>query len=188
MSAVTEKRKELWFAFWRRYVKLINCNVKIVEPNNNDEVYRAKFISDNTTHIIQLTSNNYNCYTGYICIIEYNPFLRQILSVRKNDSETIMVYKNLKDIKIQDEHIESILNLIQLFKSSVEKLDDICRYIHAFETMMNKTDYIKYISSARMFMLCSKKTFPRDISKIIYKKILFFLFYFSRCKLIRKKK
>ncbi len=48
---------------------------------------------------------------------------------------------------------------------------DIYRYFR----MLYDTDYLHNLPKATTFYLCTRTTFPRDIAKIIYKKILFFL-------------
>jgi len=180
------KRNELWFAFWRRYLHLVGRDVAICSPNKGKR-YRAQFESDNTAHdieILYIRKNEDKVYVGYNNHIYYDiddVTSLTLFSITKGDGETNSCYKNIKDKGIPDEHISSVKSLIQLYKTSNidEKLYDICRYIHAFKCMMKKTNYLKYIESARLFMLCSRTTFPRDISKIIYKKIIFFIFCFQ---------
>lgn len=184
--SVTTKRKELWFAFWKRYLQLIGRDIAIKKPRNNEKIYCAKFKIDYTSHKIKILSKKENgnkVYDGYnidiFYIFDFDNEEKYLFmfSINKNNWETNSCYRNIKGKGIPDEHISSVKSLIQLYKTSDidEKLYDICRYIHAFKCMMKKTNYLKYIESARLFMLCSRTTFPRDISKIIYKKILFFV-------------
>ncbi len=69
----------------------------------------------------------------------------------------------------------SVSHLTPIITKFIDKHSDIGRDIFNHYKLLCETDYLEHITSARMFLLCTKKIFPRDISKIIYKKILFFL-------------
>lgn len=180
---INQKYEELWFAWWRRCLKLIHYyDTKIVSPKSNAGNYYAWF-NFSGVYIdisISLKKDKYDGYSYYVGYKQKADYVSDtIVRITKRDDETNIIYKNTNNIDIKSTHMESISSLIHLHKTNTidQKLDDICRYIHSFERMMDTTDYLKHLASARMFMFCSRSIFPRDIAKIIYKKI-FFICYF----------
>ena len=182
------KYKELWDVLWRRYFNIIDVEVKVCVPKSGSRdtnMFGIRFairdgdkfcLSINIKIIASSIDNTYIGYNYYITYIETN---EEIFRAEKYKSKTSNTFYGNIDIK--PEHVEKISELLKIHDTHSyinNEIDELCRYISAFRKILDTTDYIKHISSARMFMLCSKKTFPRDISKIIYKKILFFLFYF----------
>jgi hypothetical protein len=182
------KYKELWDVLWRRYFNIIDVEVKVCVPKSGSRdtnMFGIRFairdgdkfcLSINIKIIASSIDNTYIGYNYYITYIETN---EEIFRAEKYKSKTGNTFYGNIDIK--PEYVEKISELLKIHNTHSyinNEIDELCRYISAFRKILDKTDYIKHISSARMFMLCSKKTFPRDISKIIYKKILFFLFLF----------
>lgn len=178
-----QKYEELWFACWRRCLGLIHYETKIVSPKSNAGNYYCAWFDFSGVYIDISISSKKDKYDGYIYYVGYKQkadyVSDTIVRIAKRDDETNIIYKNTNNIDIKSTHMESISSLIHLHKTNAidQKLDDICRYIHSFKRMMDTTDYLKHVASARMFMFCSRSIFPRDIAKIIYKKILFFLFF-----------
>lgn len=172
-----KKYKELWAILWSRYFKIINYKVNVRVPRNIHNKYQFRIRFGNNFALsanIEVDVVN-NTYEGYTYSIKYNESDDEIFHSRKSFSKTTNSFSN--KIYCKKEHVKTIYAIIEKHdkRSYINiELDKLCRYIHAFSTMMDKTDYIKHISSARIFMLCSRTTFPKDISKIIYKKILFF--------------
>lgn len=172
------KYKEIWPVLWRRYFKIIKYMPKIGVPGNinrNKNQFRIHFYTCLLSANIKFEESINNTYEGYTYSIKYNETEDEIFRSEKSFSKTKNIFRD--DINFKPEHVEKISAIIEKHdkRSYINiELDKLCRYIHAFSTMMDRTDYIKHISSARMFMFCSRTTFPKDISKIIYKKILFF--------------
>lgn len=178
-----QKYKELWAVIWRRYFDIIGIDVKVCEPVN---CIRDKFKFDMNFGIIhgekrglsvKLTINLcFDVYEGYIYDILYTETGKKLFRANKYKSKTSNTFYD--DINFKPEYIEKISSILKVHdkRSYINnEIDKLCRYIHAFRKILDTTDYIKHISSARMFMLCSKKLFGKDVSKIIYKKILFFV-------------
>jgi len=77
------------------------------------------------------------------------------------------IYKNTELTELHDDELTFIKNI----------KDNLQNYLLKTLIFMFDTDYINNLPKAYTFLLCNKtkKQFPRDISKLIIKKLLFFL-------------
>ncbi len=148
-----------------KHIKLYDERFRYVQEKNE---YRCYLYS--CTYIS--FAINYKGFYIYDC--GFIIFEHKFLSLDESKDRNKKTNKNNSDMYNQIEYI-------------IDNASTICNDMYNMYKTLHDTNNLNITN---MFLLCNNKTriFPRDIANIISNKILFFLFYFSRCKLIRKKK
>jgi hypothetical protein len=107
-------------------------------------------------------------------------YIRLLVSLYSSNSNSKVCYDSAgfyrtdKNTVINAINASSFSHLTSVITKFIDKHSDIGRDIFNHYKLLCETDYLHNLPKATTFYLCSK-IFPRDISKIIYKKILFFL-------------
>lgn len=185
--------QEFWQTFWNKYWSIVSAR-KI-----RYEFFNSKKWLDVFRRRLDLSSfgilTNYHDYTGDEVISfrisndKYNGF---ILKLQVNDKDVINVNYNNSNTRIdynppliEREYVNYRIKYFTAHQEEIiPKIDNLCRYAYNYYNLLYNTTYLQHLPAARAFYICSRKTFPKDISKIIYKKILFFV---SNKKLKKKK-
>jgi hypothetical protein len=168
-------RRELRYTFLRKYFQLINIkndevNVTSIKKNNTNEfLFRLKNAdSEYYIGIKLLYSKNDNKYEGYSHRINKSNNTNDSIDIKYDSGNLEITYRDSKNIYIS--------NIISYYKNQnvPDQLAEICRYIAAYRNKLSTTNYLFYLPQARTFLLANKhsRSFPRDISSIIYNLIL----------------
>ena len=153
-------------------------------------LYFTKFINKKYNFEFNSDCVNYNDFCERFCLfyvgsknyvkVYYNyksgkMFARLVFSSK----ESYTLYNDIDDNQfknIGNEELREYKNVIEFF-TKPENIKEICSYAIRISKFLYDTTYIVSLPKAYTFLLCNKKNkiFPRDISKLIAYKILFFL-------------
>jgi len=179
-------RQELWQIFWNKYWVIVGVKYKYEFFNTKKwlDIFRKKpefllfgLLTNHdkftTDEAIQLRYSN-DKYNGFYLTLMADQ--KVIIKVQYDMYDTTIEYNAPP---IEKEYINNRISHFQSHQQEIiSKIDKLCRYIYNYYLVLYNTPYLALLPKARTFYLSSRATFPKDISKLIYKKILFFYFLF----------
>lgn len=126
---------------------------------------KKQYFYDCTRQIV-LNKNNVNEISSYLSI----RYLRY--HILKHDGELESVEKIIKDSRCKQEYEPAIR-----YFSDVENIKNCIEYATWVHNLVYRTPYIYTLPKAYAFLLCNSysRTFPKDITKLIVHKLLFFI-------------
>jgi len=178
---------ELWQTFWNKYWVIVGVKYKYEFFNTKKwlDIFRKKqkfllfgLLTNHdkftTDEAIQLRYSN-DKYNGFYLTLMADQ--KVIIKVQYDMYDTTIEYNAPP---IEKEYINNRISYFQSHQQEIIfKIDKLCRYIYNYYLVLYNTPYLALLPKARAFYLSSRATFPKDISKLIYKRILFFPFLLS---------
>jgi hypothetical protein len=173
LDKITKNRHTLFNKYFYKFINK-KYNFNFIISNVNKKYIKLKNIDISLYFSKHILPSIQIYYMIKHRIVRYHTFVSAYYDLYNNDIEPHSK-PNLDKIKETCNCTTAQIKAIEFF-SELENIKEFCEYLCNISALLYKTPYIYSLPLAYTFLLCNKSTntFPKDITKLIGHKILFF--------------